>query len=307
MRTCALLVLSTASILLAPPAARADGPAPVPGAPPAAVPVPVPPMGTFEQAKDALEKFKQEFKGNDPDAKIAALGTLSKTQQASVVLEIAKHVTNKNADVRTMAAVFLGDQRASPGLAGQKVIASFEPNTSDAIYLMKAVDSATSLEYRGSLAALLKLLKHKNGAVVKAALVTLGDMKDMRAIDTLVEMLKGTKIDAGSSWEGGEVHVDTGASGDADQKAAEAQYQDKYGAKGVGKSGGGKKFRDIGEVLLLVLKDITGQQFTKSDQAKAWIAANKAEIDAKKKALDDVWKKQDADAAAQLDALKTAK
>jgi HEAT repeat protein len=267
---------------------------------------PVPALAAPEEAKAALEAFKKEFKGTDVDKKAQALFDLAKVQHPLAALEIAKQMGNKNADVKTAAAMALGDLRAMPGLAGQKLVASFALNEGDAVFLMRAVDSATTLGYRGAFPALIKMLKHKNGAVVKAALVTLGDMKDVRAIDTLVDMLKGTKIDAGTSWEGGSVTVDTGTPGDADQKAAEAAYHAKYGGN-ERKAAAGRKSRDISEVVLLVLKDLTGEQFVKTDQVREWVAKNKAELDRQKAALDETAKKQDAEAAAQLDALKGAR
>jgi HEAT repeat protein len=263
-------------------------------------------MSSPEEAASAIEAFKKEFKGTDVDKKAGAIFALAKTQHPTVVLEVAKHLASKNADLKTVASMALGDLRALPGLAGQRLVASLAANDSDPVFLMKAVDSATLLDYRGAFPALLKLLKHKNGAVVKSALVTLGDMKDVRALDTLVDMLKGTKVDAGASWEGGSVTVDTGTPGDADQKAAEAEYHAKYDGQ-RGKAAAGRKMRDISEVVLLVLKDLTGQQFTKTDQVKEWIAANREKIDAQKKAFDEAGKKQDAAAAEQTAALKAAK
>ena len=73
--------------------------------------------------------------------------------------------------------------------------------------------------------------------------------------------------------------------------------------KGKGKSGG-RTSRALGEIVFLVLKDLTGQQFSTGKAAREWLDANKALVDEKKKALDAEQKQQEEDAKAILAAVK---
>jgi hypothetical protein len=280
MRRLALvLALVPASVCLAQDPV-APPPAPAAGAKPK--------VASDEEAKAALDKFKGAFRGNDVAKKATALFALAKVQHPDVVAELGKHLTHRNADVKTVAAMAFADLTALPGIAGPRLVAAFPPNDGDAVWLMTAVDGIEAIDYRGAVPELLKLLKHKNNAVVKHSLLALASMKEMRAIDTLLDMMKELKIDSGYSWEGGEVTVDTGAPGTADQEAAEAQYHQQYGNNGSKGRSAGRKMRDIGEVLLTAMKDLTGQQFTKTASAKEWAEKNKAAIDERKKALDDL-------------------
>jgi hypothetical protein len=279
----------------------AEDPKPAPaGAEPAALPK----IASDEEAKAAIERFKASFKGNDVAKKGTALFALAKVQHPDVSTELGKHLTNRNVELKAATAMAFADQTALPAIAGPKLVAAFPPNDGDAAWLMTAVDGIESMKYRAGLPVLLKLLKHKNNAVVKHSLLALARMKDMRALDDLLAMMKELKIDAGYSWEGGEVSVDTGAPGTADQEAAEAQYQQQYGNNGAKGRSAGRKMRDIGEVLLTAMKELTGQQFTKTATAKEWAEKNKAAIDERKRVLTEEQERQEKEAAAVLAALK---
>jgi hypothetical protein len=297
------LVPFAAVLLAAMPVAWAEDPKP---APPGAAPVAEPPakLATDEEAKAALERFKASYKGKNKGGALLALG---KVNHPDVIAELGKHLTHRDPDLRTAAVHAFADLTALPGIAGPRLLAAIPPNDGDAVWLMTAVDSFDATGYRGGVQALLKLLKHKNHAVVKHALLSITDAKDVRALDALLDLMKELKIDAGYSWEGGEVVVDTGAPGTADQEAAEAAYHAQYGGNERRGRAAGRRQRDIGEVLLNAMKALTGQQFSKTAQAREWAEKNKASIDERKKALDAELRAQDQAAAEILAARKAAK
>jgi hypothetical protein len=264
----------------------------------------VPGMATNEDAKAALVAFRAAFKGNDVDRKAQAVFDLAKVQHPAIVAEIGKLLSNRDLDVKTVAAMALGDVKALPALAGARLTATFEANATDGAFMRSAIDSRAALGHRASLPALVKKFKDPDPGIVKSAMSAVGEMKDVRALDALLEMAKDLKIDEGVKWEGGEVHVDTGASGDTDQKAAEAQYAKQYGNQAHAKRSSGRRMRDMKEVVLDVLKDLTGEQFRSGVAAREWVAAHQADLAAKRKALDEDQARQEADGKKALSASK---
>ena len=294
------LAAALAFAFLASPVARAEDPRPP-------APKPIPPIASNAEAKAALTKFHDTFKGKDVEAKADAIDALGRVNHPDVVAELAKLLRQRNLELRAAACQNLGGQRALPSLAGAAFLATVDAKSTDWAYLTDVIDGLKDLNCRASLPTLVKLLHHENQSVVRWSLDALGDMKDVRALDAVLDLMKELKVDEGAKWEGGEVRVDTGASGDADQKAAEAAYAAKYGNQaGKGRSAG-RKMRALGEVLYLVVKDLTGQSFLSGKAAREWVAAHGAELDAKKKALDEEQKKQEEDGKAALAAARSGK
>jgi HEAT repeat protein len=268
---------------------------------------PAPKVATTEEAKAAIAKFKEDFKAKDVDAKLDAMDTLAKVNHPDVVDELAKLLTHRNAEVKTVAAQDLGWQRALPAVAGKRLVQVLETPKADWTLVTDAIDSMEMLGWRGSLPHLLKLLKHENSAITRWALAAIGDMKDVRALDPVLDLMKELKIDEGAKWEGGEVRVDTGAAGTADAEAAKAAYESKYGGNARKGRASAKKSRSLGEILFLVVKDLTGESFASAKDARTWADAHKAELDARRKALDEEQKRQEADGAAAIAAAKAGK
>lgn len=296
-----LLALALVAVPAAAPA-FADDPKPVP-----VVPAEAPKVVSNDEAKAAIAKFKEQFKGKDVALKADVIDSLAKVQHPDVIAELARLLGQKNAELRAVAAQDLGGQKALPALAGSRLAASIEPNWTDWSHLADVVDSMKALGWRGSLPFLLKMLKHPNQAVARWAIDAIGDMKDVRALDPILDLMKELKIEEGASWDGVEVHVDTGTAGDADQKAAEAQGQAALAARAAKGKSAGRKSRSIGEIVYLVLKDLTGEQLVSAKAVRAWAEKHKPELDAKKKALDDEQKKQDAESQAAVAAAKAGK
>lgn len=102
----------------------------------------------------------------------------------------------------------------------------------------------------------------------------LGRIGDLRALPTLLGLWERHPV--GYSWETGEVTVDTGAPGDKDQKAAEAAWQEKYGAAGLGK--GGKPFllKAYIQELAEAVKRITGdEKVSDPTLLRTWMEENR--------------------------------
>lgn len=301
-RRLTVLSLVAVSALSAVPArARADEPK----AP--AAPAGVPALATNAEAKEAIVAFKEAFKAKDVEAKCDAIDGLAKVQHPEIVAELAKLLTHKNLEIRATATQDMGFQKALPAIAGARLAATLEGKNLDWAYTTDAIDALKALKYRAALPLLVKLLKHENHVIVRWAFDALGDLKDVRAIEPILERIKELKIDQAVRWDGVSVSVDTGASGDGDQKAAEALGAALAAAnKGKGKSGA-RTSRALGEIVFLVLKDLTGQQFASGKAAREWLDANKAAVDEKKKALDAEQKQQEDDAKAILAAVKAQK
>jgi hypothetical protein len=269
-----------------------------------------PAVASLEDAKQALAAFEVAFKasGSKGDEKTAvqekAMRELAKVQHPLVADRLAKITKNQDKDLRTLAVMYLGEQVAMPGYAGKAVLDALKRNLGDYVYLMVSGDSIESLGYRGQLVVLRDMLAHKDEAVRKNALQVIGGMKEVRMIDDVLKLMIDLKIDKGAKWEGGEVSVDTGAPGDADQRAAEAAYAERYGKNEQKGKSAGRKMRDMKPLLLDTMKKLTGQEFLHTQQAEDWIAAHKAEIDAQKKAFDELQRSQEEAAKAHAEAAK---
>ena len=267
---------------------------------------PLPPLATNAEAKAAIAAFREAFKARDVAAKADAVDGLGKVQHPDVIAELLKLVRNREAEIRAAGFQNLARQRALPAVVGAPLVVTVDVKSTDWQYVTDVIDTVNGVRWRGALPTLVKLLRHADHSVVRWALDAIGDAKDVRALDPILDLMKEMKIDQAVSWEGGEVHVDTGASGNADQQAAEAAYAEKYGNKG-GKKSGGRKTRSLGDIIFLVLKDLTGQSFTSGKAVKEWVAAHADELAARRKAIDDEQKAQDDAGKAAVAAAKVGR
>jgi hypothetical protein len=302
----AALVLALVPVLSV--GADEGNPAPPAAGKPAETPKPPPKVATNEEAKAAIARFKDEFKAKEVDEKLDAIDALAKTNHPDVVEELGRLLSHRNAEVRSVAAQDLALQRALPTLAGRRLATVLDQaKTLDWTLVTDAIDAVEALGWRGSLPHLLRLFKHENPAIIRWALSAIGEMKDVRALEAVLDLMKELRIDEGAKWEGGEVQVDTGAAGTADQEAAEAAYQARYGGSARKGRASAKKSRSLGQILFLVVKDLTGESFASAKDARAWMETHRADLDARRKALDEEQKRQDAAAAAAVAAAKSGK
>ena len=243
---------------------------------------------TDAQAEAALEVFKDAFKARGMKGeekvvqKVFAMRTLAKTQHRNVIDALAKATKDRSIDVRTGAVTYLGQQKLLAGYAGHRVLEAMRKWKKDTTFTMAALSSVSQL---GCLLAdkdIRELMKHKDYAVRKQALLTIGQLQDMRMLDDLLGLLKDLKIDKGVSWDGAEASVDTGTAGDGDQRAAERAAKAKAAKNKKGGRRAGRRQRDIGPIVLEALKLLTGEEFDGSISAKEWVTANQKSIDDQK-------------------------
>jgi hypothetical protein len=295
------IVLASVLLWLAAPAVRAEEPAKE------EAPKPVPPLATTAEAKAAIAAFKAEFKGKDVAKKADAVDALGAVNHPFVVDELIKVTKHKDPELRAAAYQNLERQRAIPDVAGKAAMSGIDFKSKDVALITHVIDTVEVLRHRGSLPVLLALCRHDDHAIVRAALDAIGDMKDVRALDAVLELLKELKVEDGVKWDGASASVDTGTAGDGDQKAAEAQA--KAAAAGNARKGksAARRMRSAGEIVYLVLKDLTGEAFASGKEARAWAEKHKDALAAKKKALDDEQKQQEVDGKAAVAAAKAGK
>ena len=295
------ILLSLAFVaLLAPAFALAEEPA-------ADEVEPILPLADEAEAKEALGAFKRDFRarGFKGDEKLAmkevAMRTLAAIQHPLVSDRLYKLTRNRDADIRTLAVLYLGYQRALPGYAGPLVVKAIKTQNSDAVFAMFGIEAIENLDFRGGVALMRALMAHKDEGVKKVAILYIGDAQEWRMIDDLLKLMKELKIDKGWKTEGHEVRYDSGAAGDADQKKAEAIYKAKYGkSKGKAKSGG-RAMRDMKPVLLEAMKNLTGQDFFLGGSARDWADENEELVTKEQKTLNELEAKQKTEAAALTD------
>jgi HEAT repeat protein len=270
-------------LLLAHAQARADEPPAAPA---------VPALATDAQVEAALEAFKTAWKapgtrGIERTAvREVAMRHLAQVQHPKVVERLAKLTRDRDEDIRTLAVMYLGEQRALPGPAGREVVKAMNANLKDPVYVMFAIEAIGDLGYRGALPELRALLDHKDEGVQKVAMLAVGDTGEMRLVADLIQRMEDLKIENGVSWEGGEVHYDSGAEGNADQEKAEQLYHEQYGSNARQGKSAARAMRDMRPVLLDAMKRLTGQEFLSAKEARAWAEKNAAEVQARQQALD---------------------
>lgn len=307
---------------------RADGPAPAPAPVKARA---LPEQASDEDAQAALLAFEEAWKakGLKGDDRLMerdrALGLLAKVHHPLVVLALGEVAKTGDDDLRPVALVYLGLQKGTPGLAGEMVLAALKKHGKDVVMVLSGLQSLGQLKYLGGDDTLKDLLKTEDYTIKKCAITTVGQVGDMRLMDDLLKILgvdpkgappgkgeddkKGGKevVEEGYSYEGAEASVDTGTSGDGDQKAAEAKAKEQIarnkaaagkgggggGAGGAGDGGGGggrggsaRSKEELKPYILKALKQLTGETFMGSKELREWLRGNGPKIADGKKAAE---------------------
>jgi len=230
-----------------------------------------------EKAKEAVAKFQDAFKGADVEAKQNAVYDLHDVPNDLVLKELSKLLRNRDPKVRNVAALAVGGQHHDPKGAGELLMRTFKSDFSTEDVVASVLQSIGELKYMDYWPDLTKALKDARATVVLHAVELVGANRDWRAFPELVEMYK-IAVPKGMTWSGGdEVTVDTGADGDADQQAAEAQYKSQNGGRtGRGGGGGGRSrmLRDLSRPLAKCVKQITGESFDTAIDLEAWWVEN---------------------------------
>ena len=138
------------------------------------------------------------------------------------------------------------------------------------------VDTLGKLKFEPAVEPICEILKKGGDPYFLVTCVrALGRIGSLKALPQLLQLWERSPV--GYSWETGEVSVDTGAAGTADQDAAEAQWKAKYGNAGPkGKPPMMMKFY-IQELAQAVAK-IVGEKLKGPSELRAWMEAREEEL-----------------------------
>ncbi len=262
--------LALALTLVAAPLAAGDDPPPAPGPDPAAV---------ERQAKVSVEYFKKEFKG-DTGRKINAMLELSRVKHDLVVHELGKRgLRDPDAEVRDAAAQLLAEMPFNSELAGTYLRDNLAANEEFPEVQVSIIRGLGKLKFKDCIEPLKDAAKRLNEEKYRWVTVevvrTMGILADPACLTFLLWLAEYGGV--ALKWATGEVTVDTGASGDVDQKAAEAAWQAKYGHVKP-KRPPAPIIKAYMQELELAVEKITGQKFASSKEFREWLEAHAKEL-----------------------------
>ncbi|MCU0727447.1 MAG: HEAT repeat domain-containing protein [Planctomycetes bacterium] len=259
-----VLILGALAILAAPALSEDDG-----GAEAARL------AALERQAKVSIEIFRKNFKG-DTGRKATALLDLARVRHDSVVDEFGKRaLRDPDPEVRMAAAQLMADFDFNAALAGKYLRDNLSANEEFPQVQKSIVRSIGKLRYAEAVEELKEAAKRLNEEPYRDVTVEVvrafGAIGDPKCLPFLLWMAEygGHAL----KWSTGEVSVDTGASGDVDQRAAEAAWQAKYGHVKP-KRPPAPIIRMYMQELETVVKKLTGQTFTSATEFRKWLEAN---------------------------------
>jgi HEAT repeat protein len=230
-----------------------------------------------KRAKDAIKRHRDGLRSRNESKRCNTLLELSRTEHPLVVDEMAKVLRkDRSVEVRQACAMALGMMKGVADEAGAALRAELVERNEDFPKLLIAIgDSIGKLGYKGAHDGLLWMLDHQDQWVVVSAIRAIALVGDMKALPKLYDMAEyqGQTF----SWSTGEVVVDTGASGDVDQRAAEAAWKAKYGhvrPKKAGPTVVKLYMRHLRETV----EKLTGQKFKDLAEFKAWLEEHAEEV-----------------------------
>ena len=184
------------------------------------------PVSSDDAARAAIDRFEREFGSKDEGRRMNAIVLLGQSKNDLVTKKLGSLLGNPVSDVRQAAALTLDGQYQNTDLSGEflrKALLSEE----DVEVSMNIALALGRILYAKAVPDMGEVMKKADDAFLKMEILkAFGKMKDKRALVPILEVWLVNPH--GYSWQGGEEHVDTGASGDTDQKAAEAKYKEKH-------------------------------------------------------------------------------
>ena len=201
------------------------------------------------------------------------MAELCNTQHPLVAKHLGKILTkSKDLDKQMIAADFLGKFTKPEHLrdvAGAELLEALDAKGMENAVIEKIVISIGAIDYKPAVPTLCQILrKGGNPWLLVHTVRVVGDLKDYRALPILLELWERSPV--GYSWETGEVTVDTGTSGTADQEAAEAAWHAKYGhVKAKGKPP--VMLKAYIQEIVKSVKKITEVEMKKSSELRAWM------------------------------------
>ena len=241
-----------------------------------------------ELVESARERFSSDFKSQDMDRRIRILRWYGQHMHKSVLKDLRKiYLKDKNLELQAAAAMGLGHQlpytRDAAGtlIEGlrkyEKYASRAEPKEEEELdqeleakVLAETLKGLARLEFHADKKGwkfVRGFADHNHDDVAIAWFEYCGLIKEWRALPIILEWFNF--YPDGYSWAGGSTRVDTGAAGNKDAKAAKAKWHAKYGKRA-------RKARPKAhEAMRKTLKDITGKEFDKPKELKAWMKENK--------------------------------
>lgn len=241
-----------------------------------------PPVATQEEAQERIRIFEQDFKAKanlpvlEEQNKIRAVRVLSKANHPLVAQRLERLLYGRQlpGGVRAAAAHGLGKMTFDREKAGKVLLKALEKVKGPPEILEAICGSLAELQYKKAYDALRKLIHHPDERVAKAAILTLGELKEWRVFDALVQLFQVNT--AGDKVPGVSVRVDTGTAGPGDQMRAQQIGRSKQRKP--------KKARpDLTGEVRNALQKLTGEAFKDHSQLKKWMEENQSLIEAKKK------------------------
>lgn len=234
----------------------------------------------LEEAKAAIQEFDKAFKAaKEIEERQNLVYNLHDVPHDLVIRRLEKLLKHKDPAVRNVAALALGGQAHNAPLAGSVLMRTYARDFKNTEVLSSVLEAMAELKYLGYWPKAEPALKDERNAVIIRVLELLGTNEDWRAIPRLLELYR-IVMPKKVSWSTGEVKVDTGAAGDADQKAAEAEFNRKYGrggskAKAKAKAKArGFDLRNFSTQIRKCVKKITDQDFDTAWDFEDWYVDN---------------------------------
>jgi len=234
-----------------------------------------------EEAKIALKEFKGAFRTADSlEARQELVFGLHDVPHDLILKELKRLIRNKSEGIRVVAALAIGGQGHNKARAGKLLMDSFEREKKTIDVAISCIDGMRELRYYGYWPEIKSSTGNgARSAIVIRILELLGSNKDYRALPMLLKMYK-VAMPKRVTWTTGTVNVDTGAAGDADNQAAQAEFNRRYGAGGskakAKAQGKARSFdaRNFTTQIRACAKAITGEDFETDFDLEDWWVDN---------------------------------
>jgi len=227
---------------------------------------------TAKELRHEMKIFDRDFDTVDIDFKLDALIRLSKCVHKDVMKRLVT-VLYKDPDpyVKAAAAAGLSNQVPYAKEIGRKVTRILEDDDADPKVLKELVLTVGKLDYRKAWEQLADLIAHEDDKVVIAVFNVFGKWKELRAHRQILNFWQMYPEDG--RWATGTVNVDTGTSGDGDQRAAKRKWMAKYGNKAKQ-----RPRPDCVKALKAAVLKMTTEELKKPAEFRAWLKVNKLKI-----------------------------
>jgi len=234
-----------------------------------------------DQAKAAVKEAKAAFRKADTvEEKQGVVFSLHDFPNDYTIRALKRYLRDRDPAIRGVAALALGGQVHDKEEAGELLMEAYQKDKDEMQVALSCLDAMRNLKYLGYWPELGKDTgKGARSAVVIRILELLGANKDFRALPMLLDMYK-VAMPKHVKWTTGTVNVDTGTAGDADQRAAEAEFNRRYGRGGSRARAAAERkakafdARNFQTQIRKCAKEITGEDFETDIDLEDWWIEN---------------------------------